>query len=456
MSVLLETSLGEIVIDLEVKKAPRCAQNFIKLCKIKYYNFVLFHNVQKNFMAQTGDPTGTGKGGESVWGVIHGDSRRYFSPEIHPKLQHKGKGVVSFATTGTDEKTGLPIAGSQFFITLSDGHLDYLDGKQAVFGKVAEGFDVVDKINAALCDDDGRPYRDIRIKHTIILDDPFDDPEGLVVPDRSPIPTEEMLKSGRIGEDEELVPDLPPEELEKQRRREEAAAAAIGLEMMGDIPFAEIKPPENVLFVCKLNQVTRDEDLELIFSRFGTILSCEIVRDKKTGDSLCYAFIEFETQEACEEAYFKMDNVLIDDRRIHVDFSQSVSRLHNDFIRGIHRGLDADEGPSYGGSKGLEKRTRYRDDANRGRGDDYDLVFEQEGDLEGEKAGKKRRVENGERDRAEDRREDRRDERRDERERDGRRRDGERDERRGGRRDDRRDRERDDRRRDDRSRRGER
>ncbi len=55
--------------------------------------------------------------------------------------------------------------------------------------------------------------------------------------------------------------------------------------------------------------------------------SCEIIRDRQTGNSLQYAFIEFDNPKSCEDAYFKMDNVLIDDRRIHVDFSQSVSRL---------------------------------------------------------------------------------------------------------------------------------
>jgi peptidyl-prolyl cis-trans isomerase-like 4 len=60
--------------------------------------------------------------------------------------------------------------------------------------------------------------------------------------------------------------------LEKRTREKEAEARALTLEMIGDLPFSEIKPPENVLFVCKLNQVTRDEDLELIFSRFGKIL----------------------------------------------------------------------------------------------------------------------------------------------------------------------------------------
>ena len=57
------------------------------------------------------------------------------------------------------------------------------------------------------------------------------------------------------------------------------------------------------------------------------MISCEVIRDHKTGDSLQYAFVEFEDKDACEKAYFKMDNVLIDDRRIHVDFSQSVSKF---------------------------------------------------------------------------------------------------------------------------------
>jgi len=57
------------------------------------------------------------------------------------------------------------------------------------------------------------------------------------------------------------------------------------------------------------------------------LFSCEIIRDRLNGNSLQYAFIEFDNPQSCENAYFKMDNVLIDDRRIHVDFSQSVSKL---------------------------------------------------------------------------------------------------------------------------------
>jgi len=59
MSVIIETTLGDITIDLFVDERPRCCLNFLKLCKVKYYNYCLFHSVQRNFVAQTGDPTGT-------------------------------------------------------------------------------------------------------------------------------------------------------------------------------------------------------------------------------------------------------------------------------------------------------------------------------------------------------------------------------------------------------------
>ncbi|KAJ8652529.1 peptidyl-prolyl cis-trans isomerase-like 4 [Lichtheimia ornata] len=371
MSVLLETSLGDIVIDLFTEECPKTTLNFLKLCKIKYYNFSPFHNVQKDFMAQTGDPTGRGDQGESIYGILNGPSQRYFPAEINPKLKHKSRGTVSMAVAPDASLESGGVSGSQFFVTLGDD-LDYLDGKYTVFGEVAEGYDVLDKINEAYCDEQGRPFRDIRIRHTIILDDPFDDPDGLQVPDESPLPTKEQLESMRIAEDEEIEEQGDPEEIEKRRKAREAKAQALTLEMVGDLPFAEVKPPENVLFVCKLNPVTRDEDLELIFSRFGRISSCEIIRDRQTGDSLSYAFIEYENKEDAEEAYFKMQSVLIDDRRIHVDFSQSVSKLHRDWISGRMRG----NGEAIGGFDKLEKRTRYREGDARRRGDDYDLVFE--------------------------------------------------------------------------------
>jgi peptidyl-prolyl cis-trans isomerase-like 4 len=135
---------------------------------------------------------------------------------------------------------------------------------------------------------------------TAWTDDPFPDPPGLIQPPSSP--TRPPDNSTRIAEDEDALETLPEEEAEAARREQDARAAALTLEMVGDLPFANVRPPENVLFVCKLNPVTRDEDLELIFSRFGTIMSCQVIRDKRTGDSLQYAFIEFDKREDAEQA----------------------------------------------------------------------------------------------------------------------------------------------------------
>jgi peptidyl-prolyl cis-trans isomerase-like 4 len=352
MSVLFETSLGDLVIDLEVESCPKTCENFLKLCKVYYYNLNAFFNgnnsssygfqltltnvylVSKDFLAQAGDPTAAGTGGESIWSYIASGSNnnssssgsnppevaRYFTPELLPRLKHTHRGTVSMAVAPALEghKGG---CGSQFFVTLGDS-IDYLDGKHAVFGHVVEGFETLDKMNDAFTDKDGRPFKDIRIRHVIVLgvyflpefflvakdscvDDPFPDPPGLIRPPSSPIRAPDS--STRIAEDEDPLATLPEEEEERIRREKAAAASALTLEMVGDLPFANVRPPENVLFVCKLNAVTRDEDLELIFSRFGVIMSCQVIRDKKTGDSLQYAFIEFDKREDAEQVSKKKD-----------------------------------------------------------------------------------------------------------------------------------------------------
>ncbi|KEF57096.1 peptidylprolyl isomerase [Exophiala aquamarina CBS 119918] len=261
------------------------------------------------------------------------------------------------ATVPSAKDSDERLAGSQFIITLGDA-IDFLDGKAAPFGTVVEGFDTLEKINEAFTTSSGRPLKDIRIRHTVVLEDPYDDPPGLVIPDFSPAPTKAQLATVMIADDEELDQEVDEEAMEKLRREREARAQALTLEMVGDLPFAEVKPPENVLFVCKLNPVTHDEDLELIFSRFGKILSCEVIRDKRTGDSLQYAFIEFEHQKDCEQAYFKMQGVLIDDHRIHVDFSQSVSKL-SDTWRDATNSKRAKNSGGFGGIASLEKKRHY-------------------------------------------------------------------------------------------------
>ena len=216
--------------------------------------------MQKNFSFQTGDPLGPDSsesdGGASIWGNLQGPSKRTYPADFHPKLKHVERGTVSMATAPGTRDPEERVAGSQFLITLGEG-LDYLDGKAAIFGKVVEGFDTLEKINDAFIDEKGRPLQDIRIRHTVILDDPYDDPPGLIEPAESPLPSKAQLATVRIADDEKLDEDIDEETLDNLRREREAKAQALTLEMVGDLPFAEVKPPENVLFVCKLNPVTQ-------------------------------------------------------------------------------------------------------------------------------------------------------------------------------------------------------
>ena len=127
--------------------------------------------------------------GNSIWGLISGASKKNFVAEIDPKVKHVERGTVSMATVPSTRDADERLAGSQFIITLGDD-IDHLNGKAAPFGTVVEGFDTLEKINEAFTNSSGRPLKDIRIRHTIVLEDPYDDPPGLAVPDTSPAPNE--------------------------------------------------------------------------------------------------------------------------------------------------------------------------------------------------------------------------------------------------------------------------
>lgn len=132
MSVVIETTIGDITVDLFLEERPVASLNFIKLCKLKYYNFNLFHNVEQGFIAQTGDPTGVGDGGSSIWGVVEGPLKRFFEAESLPKIRHTTPGLLSLVSVGKS------MVGSQFFFTLGSD-LTSLDGIHCVIGEVVEG-----------------------------------------------------------------------------------------------------------------------------------------------------------------------------------------------------------------------------------------------------------------------------------------------------------------------------
>jgi len=124
----ISTDLGDIVFELFADKAPTTVNNFVFLARDGYYDGVTFHRVIKGFMAQGGDPTGSGSGGPGY----------RFADEFHPALKHDGPGILSMANAGPGTN------GSQFFITYRD--TPHLDGKHAVFGRVVEGLDVLEAI----------------------------------------------------------------------------------------------------------------------------------------------------------------------------------------------------------------------------------------------------------------------------------------------------------------------
>ncbi|PKL87871.1 MAG: peptidylprolyl isomerase [Ignavibacteriae bacterium HGW-Ignavibacteriae-2] len=127
----LKTNMGEIEIELFAKDVPKTVENFVGLTIKNYYDGVIFHRVIANFMIQGGDPTGTGRGGESYFGEP-------FADEFKMHLKHDTPGMLSMANAGPNTN------GSQFFITLVP--TPWLDGKHSVFGKVVSGQDVVDAI----------------------------------------------------------------------------------------------------------------------------------------------------------------------------------------------------------------------------------------------------------------------------------------------------------------------
>lgn len=318
MSIVFETSIGDFTIDLYTKQRPKGSFNFLKLCKIKYFNYNLVFDIKKGFAARTGDPTNTGQGGESVYWKDKSKNKKYFRAEKTPIIKHNKPGLISMINDGNDQH------GSQFVITLGSDNLSSLDKQgNTVIGEIVEGLEIIKKLNETMVDESDRPFRDICISHTVIISDPFEDPDYVRKYARrgSPDIPDYLIDSDRVA----IYDDLSIE-LEVDSEEKDTKAKATILEMIGDIPDADAKPPENVLFVCKLNPITQADDLDRIFSRFGEINSVNLVKDPKTGESLQYAFIEYNNKEDCEKAYIKMDKVILDDRRIHVDFSQSLRK----------------------------------------------------------------------------------------------------------------------------------
>jgi len=148
MIVVLETNQGRIEVELMPEVAPRTCENFTGLVERGYYNGIIFHRVIKGFMIQGGDPTGTGRGGESIWG-------RAFEDEVNPQVKFDEPGLLAMANAGPNTNR------SQFFITTVP--TPWLNMRHTIFGKVISGFDVVKRIENSPTGAADRPLNEQKI-----------------------------------------------------------------------------------------------------------------------------------------------------------------------------------------------------------------------------------------------------------------------------------------------------
>jgi len=147
-TVILETNQGNIEVTLMPDVAPKTCENFTKLVEKGYYDGIIFHRVIKEFMIQGGDPTGTGRGGESIWG-------RPFEDEFSDNVKFDKPGLLAMANSGPRTN------GSQFFITTTE--TPHLHKHHTIFGKVTAGYDVVQKIENTSVDSSDRPLSEQKI-----------------------------------------------------------------------------------------------------------------------------------------------------------------------------------------------------------------------------------------------------------------------------------------------------
>jgi len=146
--VEVSTSVGSFVVELYVAHAPKTCRNFLELSRRGYYNGTPIHRIVPGFVIQAGDPTGTGRGGDSAFGGP-------FEDEIRRELKHTGAGVLSMANSGPGTNK------SQFFVTLAP--TPHLDGKHTVFGRVYSGMCTVERLSRVAVGPDDRPREPVKI-----------------------------------------------------------------------------------------------------------------------------------------------------------------------------------------------------------------------------------------------------------------------------------------------------
>lgn len=276
MSVLFETSGGILVLDLDYEKFARKSAIILALAYLNQWILQDFELEKDVFLK--GPSTQLP---EQVKDSL--DKRGFEDPKSTPP---------ALANPGSVELVEIDGA-FQVQINLA------AKTSQNVVGRVAEGLDVLDDINKAL----GVP----RMLHTHVVYDPFklqsELPKRKSEHDLSLEAVENLLRSSET------------------QKRNASSVDALALELLGDLDHYEVKPSPETLFVARLNPITTENSLEVIFSRFGSVRKAQI----RQGPKSRYAFVEFSAKSSAELAYTRLhDNCTIDGHEVLVDFSQST------------------------------------------------------------------------------------------------------------------------------------
>ncbi|DBB06189.1 TPA: hypothetical protein ACH3X3_009738 [Trebouxia sp. C0006] len=205
--VVLHTSFGDLDVELWPKEAPKAVRNFVQLCLEGYYDETVFHRLIKNYILQGGDATGTGTGGESVFG-------KPFRDEFHSRLRFTHRGLLACAGETTGDAVVPDSNRSQFFITLDA--TQQLDRKHTIFGKVTGEtvFNLTDLSDLEV-DEHDVPLTKLVVRDAEVLWNPFDDLQP------------------RVDKEDKKAAKAEAEALQKHRQQKEEAAAKAAIKQKG-------------------------------------------------------------------------------------------------------------------------------------------------------------------------------------------------------------------------------
>ena len=342
--VVFSTSCGNFTVDLYEGAGPELVKAFLNACSAGWYlNGLCTNVVPQNLVEFSTVIAATGQREPDDVQSSSGLQALKHAPSLIGSQRFTGNAGVVYLREGDRQK---------LFIALSSRPFTAAGGLR-VLGEVSEGLATVTnrvasralRSNTDARTFGGAPVRLIRVKGTLVVSPrvlelaAVADVRAALHPLCSGPQPPLLLESSQLKMNADFVPpgfitsdddtqslSNADSTLARHVANDETRSQTLRLLDSGLLTMNSVTAPdEKVLFVCKLNPVTTSDGLATCFSRFGRILSCQIIRDRKSGSSLQYGFVEFGTVDACNRAFSKMDNVLVDDSRIHVNFCQSIN-----------------------------------------------------------------------------------------------------------------------------------